>query len=136
MSEAFTYKDGSLRCQGVSLFDLVETYGTPLYVYNGDYMVANFDALDRAFAAVPHTICFALKANSTIAIGRQFAERGAGADVVSGGELYRAIKMGIPSSKIIFAGVGKSDDEIEYALRSNILLFNVESPAELKADRA
>ena len=132
MSEAFTYDDGSLRCKGVSLFDLVETYGTPLYVYNGDYMVANFDALDRAFAAVPHTICFALKANSTIAIGRQFAERGAGADVVSGGELYRAIKMGIPSSKIIFAGVGKSDDEIEYALRSNILLFNVESPAELK----
>jgi diaminopimelate decarboxylase len=132
MSEAFTYEDGSLRCKGVSLFDLVETYGTPLYVYNGDYMVANFDALDRAFAAVPHTICFALKANSTIAIGRQFAERGAGADVVSGGELYRAIKMGIPSSKIIFAGVGKSDDEIEYALRSNILLFNVESPAELK----
>ena len=132
MSEAFTYREGSLQCQGVSLFDLVETYGAPLYVYNGDYMVANFDALDQAFASVPHTICFALKANSTIAIGRQFAERGAGADVVSGGELYRAIKMGIPSSKIIFAGVGKSDEEIEYALRSKILLFNVESPAELK----
>ncbi len=132
MSESFSYRDGSLQCQGVSLFDLVETYGTPLYVYNGDYMVMNFDALDQAFAAVPHTICFALKANSTIAIGRQFAQRGSGADVVSGGELYRAIKMGIPSSKIIFAGVGKSDDEIEYALRSKILLFNVESPAELK----
>ncbi len=132
MSDAFVYEEGSLRCQGVSLFDVAQTYGTPLYVYNGDYMVANFEALDKAFAKAPHIICFALKANSTIAVGRQFAERGAGADVVSGGELFRALKMGAPAGKVIFAGVGKTDEEIEYALRSGILLFNVESPAELR----
>ena len=129
----FHYHNDALFCEDVPLERLAKEQGTPCYIYSHATLTRHFQAFDQAFAAVPHLIAFAMKANSNLAILRLMASLGSGADIVSGGELFRASQAGIPPSKIVFAGVGKSPEEIAYALDSDILLFNVESPAELQA---
>jgi diaminopimelate decarboxylase len=112
---------------------IVKELGTPCYVYSHATLVRHFRAYDNAFKNIPHIIAFAMKANSNLAILRLMAQEGSGVDIVSGGELFRALKAGVPPSKIVFAGVGKASDEIRDALKADILMFNVESPAELQA---
>ncbi len=129
----FHYHNDALFCEDVPLERLAKEQGTPCYIYSHATLTRHFQAFDQAFAAVPHLIAFAMKANSNLAILRLMASLGSGADIVSGGELFRALQAGIPPGKIVFAGVGKSPEEIAYALDSDILLFNVESPAELQA---
>ena len=129
----FHYHNDALFCEDVPLERLAKEQGTPCYIYSHATLTRHFQAFDQAFATVPHLIAFAMKANSNLAILRLMASLGSGADIVSGGELFRALQAGIPPSKIVFAGVGKSPEEIGYALDADILLFNVESPAELQA---
>lgn len=105
--------------------------GSPVYVYSHATLTRHFTAFDEAFAGVPHTICYSVKANSTQAVLRTFITLGGGADIVSGGELYRALQAGVDPKKVVYSGVGKKDDEIEYALNTGILMFNVESEQEL-----
>jgi diaminopimelate decarboxylase len=131
--DAFSYRDGSLCCEDVSLADIADQYGTPTYVYSENAIRDRFRALDAAYAGVPHLICYALKANDNLAIARLLNDLGAGVDVVSGGELFKARRAGVPADRIIFAGIGKTRDEIAYALDEEIMLFNVESPDELAA---
>ncbi len=128
----FNYQHDDLFCESKKLIDLVREIPTPFYVYSQNGLMTNFDKIDTAFSGVPHTICFALKANSNLALLRLLAKRGCGADVVSGGELYLALKAGFPPEKIVFAGVGKRDDEIKYAIETGIAALNVESPQELE----
>lgn len=128
----FKYKNNELFAEDIPVKKLAEIYGTPLYVYSHATLLRHFNAYDDAFDGYPHIICFAVKANSNIAILRLFAKNGGGADIVSGGELFAALKAGIPPKRIVYAGVGKTDDEIRFALRSKILMFNVESDDELK----
>ncbi|MBF0320384.1 MAG: diaminopimelate decarboxylase [Nitrospirae bacterium] len=133
----FDYKNNVLHAEDVSVEFLVGQYGTPLYVYSHKTLLRHFKSYDDSFKDFPHIICYALKANSNAAILRTFAAEGGGADIVSGGELFRALRAGIPPEKIVYAGVGKKEDEIIYALNENILMFNVESEQELAAiDRA
>ncbi|MEW6543856.1 MAG: diaminopimelate decarboxylase [Nitrospirota bacterium] len=129
----FQYQHGELHCEDVAIGRIAKEVGTPCYVYSHATLVRHFRAFDGAFQSVPHVVAFAMKANSNLAILRLMAKEGSGADIVSGGELYRALKAGIPPSKIVFAGVGKSREEIRYALSTDILMFNVESSAELRA---
>ncbi len=129
----FAYRQGELYCEEVPLSRIAKELGTPFYVYSHATLIRHFRALDSAFQHVPHIIAFAMKANSNLAILRLMAREGSGADIVSGGELYRALKSGVPPSKIVFAGVGKNREEIRYALKSGILMFNVESSEELRA---
>jgi diaminopimelate decarboxylase len=124
-------REGELYCEDVPVARLAREVGTPLYVYSRAALVNRFQAFAEAFAGVPHLVCFAMKANGNLATLRLFASLGGGADVVSGGELFRALKAEIPPGRIVFAGVGKSRDEIAYALKSDILMFNVESVPEL-----
>ena len=128
----FHYKGNELFCEEVSLQHIVEQVGTPCYIYSHRTLIRHFHAFDDAFKDTPHTVAYAMKANSNIGILRLLAKEGSGADIVSGGELFRALKAGVPSNKIVFAGVGKSSEEIQYALESDILMFNVESPEELQ----
>ncbi len=130
--DAFRYHDGELFVEDVSLRKLAEEFGTPLYVYSKRTMVSALAAYHDAFHRFNPLICYAVKANSNLEIIRTLAERGAGADIVSGGELFRAIKANVPSQKIVFAGVGKTKEEIRFALNENILMFNVESAPELE----
>ncbi len=127
---AFRYVDNELYVENVKVGDIVREVGTPVYVYSKNHFVSQFRKFDRAFKG-NHIICFAVKANSNLAVIKTFAELGAGADIVSKGELFRALKAGIEPSKIVFSGVAKTKDEIEHALESSILMFNVESEDEL-----
>lgn len=129
----FRYQDGEFSCEAVPLRTIAEQVGTPCYVYSHATLLRQFRSFDSAFNEIPHLVAYAIKANSTLALLRLLAREGAGADIVSGGELYRALQAGIEPQRIVFAGVGKSGDEIRYALTSNILMFNVESSAELRA---
>ena len=129
----FQYREGELYCEDVPVSRIVKELGTPCYVYSHATLVRHFRAYDRAFKNIPHVIAFAMKANSNLAVLRLMAQEGSGVDIVSGGELFRALKAGVPPSKIVFAGVGKNPDEIRDALRADILMFNVESSAELQA---
>ncbi|WP_040335971.1 diaminopimelate decarboxylase [Candidatus Magnetobacterium casense] len=129
----FTYKNNLLHAEDVPVTTLVQQYGTPLYVYSYNTLLRHFKAYDESFKDFPHLVCFALKANSNGTVLRIFGEFGGGADIVSGGELYRARKAGIPPERIVYAGVGKKDDEIRYALSEGIMMFNVESEQELAA---
>jgi diaminopimelate decarboxylase len=131
--DTFRYRGGDLHAEDVRLADLADRLGTPLYVYSGAKIERQFDRFDRAFDALPHTICFAMKANSNLSVVALLARRGAGADIVSGGELYRALQAGVPPARILFSGVGKTDEEIAAALRAGILMFNVESAEEMDA---
>jgi diaminopimelate decarboxylase len=129
----FEYRQGELYCEDVPLSRIVKEVGSPCYVYSHRTLVRHFRAYDDAFKNIPHIVAFAMKSNSNLAILRLMAKEGSGVDIVSGGELYRAMKAGVPASKIVFAGVGKSPEEIRDALKADILMFNVESPAELQA---
>jgi len=127
----FEYRHGELHCEDVPVSRIAKEVGTPCYVYSHATLLRHFRAYDSAFKNIPHVIAFAMKANSNLAILRLMAKEGSGADIVSGGELFRALKAGVPPSKIVFAGVGKSPEEIRDALKADILMFNVESPAEI-----
>jgi diaminopimelate decarboxylase len=129
----FTYKNNQLHCERVPLTQLAEKYGTPLYVYSTTTIRERYRILDRAFRGIKHTICYSVKANSNLSLLRLLASLGAGFDIVSGGELERvrvARKQAL--GKVVFSGVGKTEDELLLALRSGILLFNVESDGELE----
>ena len=129
----FRFKKGELHAEDVPVRELADKYGTPLYVYSSSTIVRHIEAYKKGFKAVPNINCFAVKANSNLAVLSLLGKHGAGADVVSGGELYRALKAGIPPANIVYAGVGKTTDEIRYALKSGILMFNIESLDELAA---
>ncbi|MGF1476847.1 MAG: diaminopimelate decarboxylase [Geminicoccaceae bacterium] len=129
----FAYRDGTLHVDQVALAAIAETAGTPVYVYAAEAIRERFRRLDEAFPGQPVLFCYALKANSTLAIIRLLADLGAGADIVSGGELSRALAAGVPPARIAFSGVAKTRDEIEAALAAGIHQFNVESIDELVA---
>ncbi|MBK6879515.1 MAG: diaminopimelate decarboxylase [Elusimicrobia bacterium] len=131
--ETFRYVGKDLFVEGRRLADLAARWGTPLYVYSAAKIRAQFRRFDRAFAAVPHTVCYALKANSNLGVVNVLAREGAGADIVSGGELARALKAGVPAARIVFSGVGKTEPEMVAALKAGILMFNIESAEELGA---
>ena len=129
---SFRYREGKLYCEDVDLARVAEEFGTPLYIYSAGTILDHYTRLDAALAPLDHLICYAVKANSNRAILKLLAEAGAGFDIVSGGELFRAIKAGADPKKCTFAGVGKARDEIEYALDQGVYSFNVESEAELE----
>jgi len=128
----FKFRSGELFAEDVPVRSLAEKYGTPLFVYSYNTLLRHFRAYDEAFNDYPHIICFAVKANPNTAILRVFSKQGGGADIVSGGELNAALKAGVPSKKIVYAGVGKTEEEIRFALKSKVLMFNVESGSELR----
>jgi diaminopimelate decarboxylase len=127
----FNYIEQELWCEQVPIRAIAEKVGTPFYLYSYRTLKNHFHVFDQAFAGIPHLICFAAKSNSNIAILRIFIAEGGGVDIVSGGELYRAIQAGVDPRKVVYSGVGKRLDEIEYALNAGILMFNVESFQEL-----
>ena len=129
---SFHYYQGQLRCEGVDLADLARTHGTPLYVYSSQTILDHFRRLDAALTGLDHLICYAVKANSNLAVLDLLARERGGFDIVSAGELFRVVRAGGKPECCTFAGVGKTRDEIEYALRQGILSFNVESEAELE----
>jgi diaminopimelate decarboxylase len=129
---SFRYRDGHLYCEDVHLARVAEELGTPVYVYSAATILDHYARLDAALAPLDHLICYAVKANSNRAILKLLADAGAGFDIVSGGELYRVIAAGGDPAKCTFAGVGKSPEEIEYALEQHVYSFNVESEAELE----
>src|SRR5438132_10066443 len=120
---SFHYRDGELFCEEVPLTRAAEEFGTPLYVYSAGTVLDHYHRLDAALAPLDHLICYAVKANSNGAILRLLAEAGAGFDIVSGGELFRVLKAGGTAAKCTFAGVGKSREEIEYALEQGVYSF-------------
>jgi diaminopimelate decarboxylase len=128
----FRYRDGQLYCEDVDLTKVAEKFGTPTYVYSAGTILDHYTRLDAALAPLDHLICYAVKANSNRAILKLLAQAGAGFDIVSGGELYRVLAAGGDPSKCTFAGVGKSREEIEYALEQGVYSFNVESETELE----
>jgi diaminopimelate decarboxylase len=129
----FQYRQGELYCENVPLARIAKEVGTPCYVYSHNTLVRHLRAYDGAFQSIPHILAFAMKANSNLAILRLMAKEGSGVDIVSGGELYRALRAGVPASKMVFAGVGKNAEEIRDALKADILMFNVESSEEVQA---
>ncbi len=132
----FNYQDNRLFCEEVPVQEIAKAVGTPFYLYSHRTLTRHFRVFDAAFAAIPHIVCFAVKANSNTAILRTFVREGGGVDLVSGGELYRALKAGVDPQKIVYSGVGKREDEIDYALKTDILMFNVESDQELETINA
>ncbi|MFT4175841.1 MAG: diaminopimelate decarboxylase [Luteolibacter sp.] len=128
----FSYKNGSLFCENVELSALAAEHGTPLYVYSANTILDHYTRLDKALEGIDHEVAYAVKANSNLSVLRLLAERGAGFDIVSGGELYRVIKAGGDPAHCTFAGVGKTREEIVYALEQGIYSFNVESEEELR----
>jgi diaminopimelate decarboxylase len=132
----FEYREGELHCEGVALRRIAVEVGTPVYIYSEQTLRRHVRVFDEAFGGMPHLICYAVKANSNINLLRLFGQWGIGFDIVSGGELFRTLRAGAAPEKIIFAGVGKTADEIRYALEAGILFFNVESPAELDSIQA
>ncbi|MGE4263719.1 MAG: diaminopimelate decarboxylase [Desulfovibrio sp.] len=127
----FEMKNGTLYAEGVSVRELAQRYGTPLYIYSTATLKRHFVAFDSAFDSVPHLTCYSVKANSNLSVLRLLASLGAGMDIVSGGELYRALLAGVPAERIVYSGVGKKAPEIAQALNAGILMFNVESVQEL-----
>lgn len=132
MQSHFTYQNGRLCAEDVPVSGLADTFGTPLYIYSRSHLIRQYRALADAMKSVKPDIYFAVKSNSNLAVIRTLADQGAGADVVSGGELFRARKAGVPADKIVFAGVGKTVAEIDQALKEGIKFFTVESEPELQ----
>ncbi len=128
----FKYKNGELYAEEIPLSELADKFGTPLYVYSRKTIERHFRTYLDAFRYIEHIVCFAVKSNPNPSILRLLAKMGAGADIVSGGELYLALKAGIPPEKIVYTGVGKTEEEIRFALKSGILMFNIESEEELR----
>jgi diaminopimelate decarboxylase len=129
---AFSYRDGALAVEAMPLADIAAQFGTPCFVYSRAALEGAFREFDTAFAGVPHLVCYAIKANSNLAVLNLFARLGSGFDIVSGGELARVIAAGGDPSKIVFSGVGKTDEEMAQALGLSIHCFNVESASELE----
>jgi diaminopimelate decarboxylase len=127
----FQYQKDELYCEEVPVSEIARNVGTPFYLYSHATLRKHFRAFDGAFSDLTHLTCFSMKSNSSLAILRLFAGEGGGVDIVSGGELYRALKAGVDPQKIVYSGVGKSIEDLKYALKSNILLFNVESSQEI-----
>jgi diaminopimelate decarboxylase len=125
------YRRNKLYVEQVSIERIVKKVGTPVYVYSRKQLLTAYSSYRKAFRRIPHLICYALKANSNLALLRLLAKEGSGADIVSGGELFRAFKAGIPPGRIVFAGVGKTAEEIERALRRRIFAIHIESEQEL-----
>ena len=132
-SIGFTRRDGVLYAEGVALPSIAAAVGTPVYVYSANTIRARYRRLENAFTGVPHHIHFAMKANSNLSVLRLLQELGAGVDIVSGGELYRANEAGFGGGDVVFSGVGKTTRELDLALEHRVLLINVESEAELYA---
>lgn len=128
--QAFNYESGRLMAEGVAVEDLARRYGTPLYVYSRNHLRERYRAIAAAMAPVRPLICYSVKANSNAAVIKTLADEGSGFDIVSGGELFRALRAGAQADRIVFAGVGKTREEIEYALRERIRFFTVESESE------
>jgi len=128
----FKYINNDFCCEQIKIEDLVKKFGTPLYVYSYHTLIDHLMKLRNAFSSVNPLICYSVKANSNLAILRALVDKGAGLDIVSGGELFRAVKAGCRPEKIVYASVGKTDKEIEEAIRLGILFFNVESLPELE----
>ena len=131
MTATFHYRENVLYCEDVELSRIATETGTPCYVYSTAALREGFLAYERALDGVPHRVCYAVKANGNLSVLRLLGELGAGFDIVSGGELFRVLKAGGDASAVVFAGVGKTREEIEFALESGILGFNCESEAEL-----
>ena len=129
----FHYQNGELYCEETRIADLAAQYGTPLYVYSKRTLLHHLTQIQQAFAAVDPVLCYSVKANSNLGILKVMNAAGSSFDVVSGGELYRVKQAGADTSKVVFAGVGKTDEEIAFALDNHVLMFNVESEAELDA---
>ena len=129
---AFDYHDGALHAEGIAITDIAARVGTPFYCYSTAALTDQYEAFANAMSNLDTTICYAVKANSNQAVIRTFADLGAGADVVSEGELRRALAAGVPADRIIFSGVGKTRDELTYALAQSIHKINVESEPELR----
>ena len=129
----FVYKNDNLYCEDVSVSYVAEQIGTPFYLYSYSTIRRHFRVFENAFTGLDHLTCFSVKSNSNLAILRLLASEGGGADIVSGGELFRAMKAGIAPDKIVYSGVGKTPGDMELALKSNIFMFNVESDQELQA---
>ncbi|MGZ4814908.1 MAG: diaminopimelate decarboxylase [Terriglobales bacterium] len=128
---AFTYAGKELLCDQLPVTKLAAKFGTPLYMYSGSAIRERFQTFDQAFNAVPHTVCYSVKANSNLSILKLLAEMGSGFDIVSGGELERVVRVDRKAAKrVVFSGVGKTAEEMDLALRTGILMFNVESEAE------
>jgi diaminopimelate decarboxylase len=127
----FHYQNGELYCENLPVRTIAESVGTPFYLYSHATLSHHLRTFDEAFQGFPHIICFAVKANANLAILRLFAQLGAGADIVSGGELFRALEAGVDPKKVVYSGVGKSFKEIHQALKAGILMFNIESSQEL-----
>ena len=128
----FKFKNNRLYCEDLKVQDLAQAFGTPLYVYSYRTLIDHFLKLQQAFREINPLICYSVKANSNLALLKSLVDKGAGLDIVSGGELFRALKAGCPAAKIVYASVGKTDKEIEEAIRRGILFFNVESVPELE----
>ena len=129
----FQYREEQLYCEDFPVQDIAREVGTPFYLYSLNTLENHFRAFDGAFSKIDHIVCFSAKANSNLAILRIFIRLGGGVDVVSGGELFRAMRAGVKPDRIVYSGVGKRPEEIEYALEFPILMFNVESSQELVA---
>lgn len=127
----FQYQKNELYCEEAPVSEIARDVGTPFYLYSHATLKRHFQTFDGAFQGIKHMTCFSMKSNSSLAVLRLFAREGGGVDIVSGGELYRALKAGVFPQKIVYSGVGKRIEDLEYALRSGILLFNVESSQEI-----
>ncbi len=128
----FEYKNEELYCEDLPVAQIAEKVGTPFYLYSYRTLERHFKVFDTAFEHIPHLTCYSCKANSNVAILRTIGKLGGGVDIVSGGELFRALSAGVLPQKIVFSGVGKTDEEIRYAVKSGILMLNVESEGELE----
>src|SRR5437868_2257575 len=129
----FVYRERTLFCEDVPLPELAAQYGTPLYVYSQATLLRHLNEVQAAFASANPIIAYSIKSNPNLGICKLMAEHGSGFDVTSAGELYRALRAGSTGSKIVFAGVGKTDSEMRYGLENGVFLFNVESDGALLA---
>ena len=127
----FQYQGNELYCEDVPVKKIVDAVGTPFYLYSNHTLENHFTVFDSAFKGIDHLTCFSVKANSNLAVLKLIINLGGGVDIVSGGELFRALRAGVDPRKVVFSGVGKQVHELEYALKTGILMFNVESSQEL-----
>ncbi len=127
----FQYKNNKLYCENMDIEEIVKKVKTPAYIYSFHTLTRHFNVFDKSFSKIKHITCYSVKANSNLSILNIFKTLGSGFDIVSGGELYRVLKINGDSQKVVYSGVGKTPEEIEFALKNNILLFNVESFDEL-----
>jgi diaminopimelate decarboxylase len=128
----FNYRGNELYCEDVAIQKIAEKIGTPFYLYSHATLKRHYTAFDDAFKGVDRLICYSAKANASLAILKLMKYLGSGLDIVSGGELYRGLQAGFSPDRIVYSGVGKRVDEIDYALNSGVLMFNVESFEELE----